>query len=362
MITFKPAARVTILLTIIVFMMPSFIVSRHDKLDKEYLELGEKFPEVGKVGQRGGDGTLIASNWVVTAAHVAEGMYQKFGKDFNIFFNGKAYEIESIFIYPEFSPMGPHDVALVKLKSDVTGIKPVDLYRNNDEQGKDIVLVGHGDFKTGNEREWKMDGKRRAATNRVNEANPLFIIYRFDSPDSKEVTELEGTAGRGDSGGPAFILEGEKKFVAGISSAGTPGENGPGTYGAVEHYTRISTHLNWIDNVLQGKIKEFNGQTLADQQPRPGKQQGALQVFQGLGLFLRQGDNQIVIEGKIDQEVPREFREVIFGNGSYIISLNGKKYHSLDLFSKDFNAIKGGISYEIVFSVKGQIQKFDVVR
>ena len=39
----------------------------------EAIEFAKPFTSVCKVGKKGGDGTLIDSNWVLTAAHVAEG-------------------------------------------------------------------------------------------------------------------------------------------------------------------------------------------------------------------------------------------------------------------------------------------------
>ena len=41
-----------------------------------------------------------------------------------------------------------------------------------------------------------------------------------------------------------------KTYIAGVSSAGYDGENGPGTYGAVDVFARVSTHAGWIDSVM----------------------------------------------------------------------------------------------------------------
>lgn len=345
------------LLTVLI-LLSSFIVIRHDKTDAEYIALAEKYPFVCKIGTNGGDGTLINDQWVITAGHVAEGMQRKYGKELKIYFQGetKGYGVEQVFIHPDFKPMGDHDIALIKLKQPVTGIKPAVLYRKRDEKGKNIVIVGHGDFKTGNEKQWRMDGKKRAATNRIDSVTSTHIIYTFDQPGSSAITELEGTAGRGDSGGPAIIQTKIGSRVAGISSAGLPGEQGPGTYGAIEHYTRVSSYLKWIDQVLSGKIKATQPSVAMSVEENDPP------VLNGLGLILNQEGNRIAINGKIDQEVPPEFRNVIFGNGSFIVSLNKKTYTSLETFRKDFSALKKGMNYEIEFNVKGQLKKFEVVR
>ena len=133
----------------------SFIAIRHDKADAEYIALAEKYPFVCKIGINGGDGTLINNQWVITAAHVAEGMQRKYGKELKIYFQGdiKEYAVEQVFIHPDFKPMGDHDIALIKLAQPISAIQPAGLYRKKDEKGKDIVIVGHGDFKTGKEKQ-----------------------------------------------------------------------------------------------------------------------------------------------------------------------------------------------------------------
>ena len=39
--------------------------------------------------------------------------------------------------------------------------------------------------------------------------------------------------------------------VAGVSSAGFDGTQGPGSYGAVDVFTRVATHVSWIDSVMK---------------------------------------------------------------------------------------------------------------
>ena len=127
------------------------IVIRHDKNDAQYIALGKKFPAVCKVGKRGGDGTLISPRWIITAAHVAQGMFNREGANLKIYFENDevGYSIEKVFINPDFAPMQGADIAIIQLKKDVQKIKPVQLYTQQDETGKEIIIVGHGDFKTG---------------------------------------------------------------------------------------------------------------------------------------------------------------------------------------------------------------------
>lgn len=43
-------------------------------------------------------------------------------------------------------------------------------------------------------------------------------------------------------------------FVAGVSSAGQPGRDGPGSYGAMDYFTRVSSHLEWLRAVMAGTV------------------------------------------------------------------------------------------------------------
>ena len=56
------------------------------------LEFGKKYTSVCKIGLKGGDGTLIENSWVLTAGHVAEGMYRRTNGDLSVYFeNGAEY-------------------------------------------------------------------------------------------------------------------------------------------------------------------------------------------------------------------------------------------------------------------------------
>lgn len=336
--------------------LDTYIVIRHDKSDPEYIELGKKFPAVCKVGKRGGDGTLIAPTWIVTAAHVAEGMFQREGSGLRIYFENHrdGIPIENVFLHPDFEPMRGADIALIQLKDDAASIKPAQLYTAKNEQGKSIVLVGHGDFKTGNGGEWKSDGIKRAATNIIDQVTGDKIIFDFDEPAF--ATELEGTAGRGDSGGPAFILVNDVAHVAGISSAGMPGKNGPGTYGALEHYTRVSSYASWIRQTIENPASAkslLQNSNAIKSTPRGDT------PWPGLGLFLREQNNRIEIGGKADPLVPEAFRNVLFRAPSFIESLNGKSYTSLKNFEEDFGRIKKGERFTIQFNITGELKTFE---
>jgi hypothetical protein len=47
-----------------------------------------------------------------------------------------------------------------------------------------------------------------------------------------------------------MIVIDKMQFVAGVSSAGYDGVSGPGSYGAIDVFTRVSTNTDWIDKVM----------------------------------------------------------------------------------------------------------------
>ena len=243
------------------------IIIRHDRPDSKYLELGARYPAVGFVG-RDGEGTLVGSRWVLTAAHVARGIPNGAR---HVEFGGIKYKVENVFLNPEWSGRGRGDIALLKLESEVKGIDPVHIYTGKEETGKTVVFVGRGDTGTGLTGPRTMDRKKRGATNKVERADKDWIYFMFDDPAGSAATELEGISGPGDSGGPALIEKDGRVFTIGVSVWGNPGKNGRGTYGATEGYTRVSSFAKWIEDVLAGKVA-------ASKSPSRGPRRGEVVV------------------------------------------------------------------------------------
>lgn len=221
------------------------IIRRADVADSRHVALGARHPAVISLG-RAGDATLIAPRWLITAAHVARAVDGRGVKSIRV---GSAdVGISRIVLHPEWRDLGEHDVALIQLAAPVTEIAPTALYRGSLERGQVATLVGHGGYGTGNDRTRHEDGRRRGATSRVDSVSAAWLYFSFDEPPKG--TELEGAPGPGDSGGPALLTVNCATLVAGISSAGFDGRDGPGSYGAIDVFTRVSTHLAWIDRVM----------------------------------------------------------------------------------------------------------------
>ncbi len=342
------------------------IVRRHDKNDSEYLALGAKYPAVCIVGKNGGDGTLVADRWVITAGHVAQAMDGRTNGRIEIYFSNREepYISEAVFMHHDFKVV-EHDIALIRLSELVRNVTPLPLYDGRDEAGRQITIVGHGYSKNGNDTKWETDGRKRGATNTVDRVTQNFIQFDFDRPDDPDVTPLEGTAGSGDSGGPALLEIDNQMFIAGISSAGEPGEYGPATYGAQEYYTRVSTHLGWVEDVLNGRI-----QTSSSPMGTDGEEAVIVREFVGappgmfkeLGLILDDSNGNIEIHGKIDELVPAGINKLSFRPPSYIVGVNETELTSLAKFRAVFDQLKKGDSYELLLELRGEMKRIKLVR
>jgi len=246
-------ASLILLLLIMSFSLMSIIV-RHDVLDERFIELGKKYPQIGHLAD--GESTLIKENWVITAAHAAiplkEEMENK--ETPQVIIDNKHYDVEKVILHPNFqiSEMSiENDIALIKIKGHIAHIPFAKLYNKQDEKGKKITIVGRGDFGTGLTGPQNWDKITRAATNRIDEVDSQWIIFKFDNPESENTTVLEGVSGPGDSGGPAFIDIDNIRYIVGVSSTQDSNGGKGGIYGVTEYYARISFYKKWIEESIK---------------------------------------------------------------------------------------------------------------
>ena len=224
------------------------IIIRHDVQDALYLKEGQKYHCLAHFPM--GEGTAISSRWILTAGHLGMDLIHqmKIGYRPTVEVGNQEFDIEKVFVYDYFRQM-QNDLALVKVKGEISNIQFPKIYDKRDEIGKRIVIAGSGDSGTGETGPLKKDQTPRAASNQIEGADQQWIWFRFDAPGSANTTELEGSSGPGDSGGPAFTELNGELYVLGVGSH-QRGQGKQGVYGVLEYYTRISTYASWIHNTV----------------------------------------------------------------------------------------------------------------
>ena len=212
-------------------------------------------------------GTLVADNWVLTAAHCIDDSMKKAGYKVRLGQKdlsggvGWTYKIDQVIRYDPYALGKGGDIALIRISSD-TGVKPpashvrpIPLFKGGDlPAGRSVNVYGWGR---------QSDGGMRA--------NQLLLVVTLDImarptcvPHGKR---LDWTIGdgfvcavappktdrktcTGDSGGP--VVDNMTKQLVALVSGGGPKcakDNDP------SFYTRIGAYLPWIRTTTKGAVR-----------------------------------------------------------------------------------------------------------
>ena len=254
------------------------IITRHDKDESEFLKLAEKFEKyMCHLNLPDCEGTIIADQWAISAAHCAVLITEKFnaGRKYFVIINNVEVEVDKVIMYKDWDISETDDnstlidIALLHLKTKPTNALQAKLYVDEDEVDKLIYMVGKGANGNGLVGVNGFDEKQRGVTNRIETATGNWLTWTFDHPDTqtKYLTEYEGISGPGDSGGPAFIIKNDTVYLAGISSWQDTKDGDEGLYGVTENYTRVSQFIQWITKEMAGNSAD--SETMLRVGPKP---------------------------------------------------------------------------------------------
>ncbi len=205
-------------------------------------------------GNGGGycSGTLIAADWVLTAAHCVEALddydrqgntnYAMFGYDINSAAGQEAFvEIDEWYEHPGYNTNdidNGDDIGIVHLVRPIAGLDFMPVYKDGftrSDEGDDFRYVGFG---ITSDRAWDSGVKRTADI-------PLLqydsgIAYGYDQEDQQNVCS-------GDSGGAMFKIRSDGVLeLAGVNSFVTDRDSTP-CVGGMSGATRVDNQLDWIE-------------------------------------------------------------------------------------------------------------------
>lgn len=224
------------------------IVIRHDVADEQYSAVPSDFPPLATLYNIGVHGTLIHPQWIVTAAHAVFCMNP--GQKIKV--GDEIVAVSHRYSHPDYQLGGEHDIALIQLESAVSNVQPAEIYANKDEKDTVVWFIGVGGTGTGADGQTvgykENNGTLRKAQNKVVKVTDTDLVFKFEKGAKGEA--LEGVSGNGDSGGPAYIKNGNKYELLGVSSRADSWFYDIGEYGVTELYTRVSSYNGWIQQVI----------------------------------------------------------------------------------------------------------------
>lgn len=207
-------------------------------------EVTTGFDAVGVISTNGrshGGGTLIGSEYVLTAAHLVD------GKDISTLkftVGGTSYGLDQVTVHPDYSYgfLGTddgNDLAILKLNRPVVDVAAVELWQGRLQTGSELTLVGFGPH-PGDE----AFGTKRSGTTAVDGLSRNLVTWVYDSAD-------EATTVPGDSGSPQFVVQDGTYYLTSVASGGTHQALSLGDFA---YNTRVTSYSSWIAEVTGSSV------------------------------------------------------------------------------------------------------------
>lgn len=193
------------------------ITIRGDRDDAEYLELSSRYPAALRLGGAG-EGVLVAPRWILSSASTVRKLRD--AKVPKLAVGSRDHDVLEYFLH--------QGLGLVALKKDVKDVPFTPLFHGADEEGRTVVLVGHGG-----------DGRKRASINTIDVVSTQALGMRIKP--ITEASDLQGMLTMAELGAPVFVQLPDGLAVLGIAS---------GTDGALETYVRVSAFSLWIEATM----------------------------------------------------------------------------------------------------------------
>lgn len=207
-------------------------------------------------------GSLIASRWVLTAAHCVD--FVESAADLSVVAarthldstEGVRRAVKAFYIHPDFDPnaLSP-DVALIELKQPIIGVAPIRLAGPSDDgleaAGTPFTVIGWGNTDMRTNKASFPDELREVVVPAVSDARCTEVYKSFLIADTMLCAGEGGVDScQGDSGGPLFATVGGTRIQMGIVSwgIGCAKNHFPGVYSEVNSPT-IRSFITSISGV-----------------------------------------------------------------------------------------------------------------